>query len=82
MDSFALLASESLAASKTFFATITSLSELNFDSFCWYKQKSDFYKLWQQHKQLKNMETDEAWPDIYDEEHIHQIQFETTHKIL
>ena len=80
MDSFALLASESLAASKTFLQQL--LACLNFDSFCWYKQKSDFYKLWQQHKQLKNMETDEAWPDIYDEEHIHQIQFETTHKIL
>ena len=22
----------------------------------WYKQKSDFYELWQQHKQLKTME--------------------------
>ena len=26
----------------------------------WYKQKIDFYELWQQHKQLKTMEMSEA----------------------
>ena len=26
----------------------------------WYKQKSDFYEVWQQHKQLKTMEMSQA----------------------
>ena len=30
------------------------------DLFCWHKQKSDFYELWQQHKQLKTMDISEA----------------------
>ena len=34
-----------------------------------------------QHKQLKTMEMSEAWPDIYNEEYIHQFQSELTHKI-
>ena len=48
------------------FAMITSLTELqiqNLDSldlFCQYKEKKDFYELWQQHKQLKTMEMGEA----------------------
>ena len=28
-------------------------------------EKSDFYELWQQHKQLKTMEMSEAWPNIF-----------------
>ena len=28
-------------------------------------KKSDFYELWQQHRQLKTMEMSEAWADIY-----------------
>ena len=40
------------------------------DSFYWYKGKSAFYKLWQQHKQLKTMEMSEDWRDIYDETYI------------
>ena len=51
------------------------------DLFCWCKQKTDFYELWQQHKQLKTTEISEAWPDIYDEGCIHQLQPECTHKI-
>ena len=43
--------------------------------------KSDFYELWQQHKQLKTMEMSEAWPDIYNEGYIQEFQPETTHKI-
>ena len=31
------------------------------------KERSDFYELWQQQKQLKTMDMNEAWPDIYDE---------------
>ena len=27
----------------------------------------DFYELWQQHKCLKTNQTNEAWPDTYDE---------------
>ena len=55
------------------FATITSLSELYFSFrkfICWYELfllvRSDFYELWQQHKQLKITEMSEAGPDIYD----------------
>ena len=50
MDSFVLLAYESLAASRTLLQRL--LAYLNFtlfseDLFCWYKQKSDFSDLWQ-----------------------------------
>ena len=34
-------------------------------------KKSDFYELWQQHKQLKTMDMNEAWPDIFYERYIH-----------
>ena len=37
-----------------------------------FKIKSDFYELWEQHKQLKTMEMSEAWPDTYDEGYIHR----------
>ena len=30
-------------------------------------EKSDFYELWQQHKQLKTIEMSEAGPDTFDE---------------
>ena len=30
-----------------------------------YRQKSDFYELWQQHKKLKTVEVGEAWPDTF-----------------
>ena len=46
-----------------------------------YKWKSDFYALWQQHKQLKTMDMSEAWPDIFYEWYIHQFQSEPTHEI-
>ena len=66
MDSFVLLADASLAPSRTLLQQL--LACLNFtleseDLSFWYKQKSDFYELWQQHKQLKTMEMNEAWPD-------------------
>ena len=44
-------------------------------------KKSDFYKIWQQHKQLKTIEMSETWPDIFYEEYIHQFQHEPTYKI-
>ena len=44
-------------------------------------EKSDFYELWQQHKQLRTIEMSETWPDIYDEWYIHQFQPEPTLKI-
>ena len=34
-------------------------------------KRRDFYKLWQQHKQLKTMEKNEVWSDIYDEGYIY-----------
>ena len=36
-------------------------------------EKSDFYKLWQQHKLLKTMEMGEVWSDTYDEGYLHQF---------
>ena len=45
-----------------------------------YKQKNDFYELWQEHKQLKTMQMSEAWPDILYEVHMHQFQPVSTHK--
>ena len=44
-------------------------------------KNNDFYELWQHHKQLKTSEVSEAWPDIFNEGYIHQLQAETTHKI-
>ena len=63
MDSFVLLAYVSLAASRTLLQRL--LACLNFtleseDFSLWYKRKNDFYELWQQHKQLKTMEMNEA----------------------
>ena len=63
MDSFVLLAYASLAASRTLLQRL--LACLNFtleseDLSFWYKQKSNLYELWQQHKQLKTMEMSEV----------------------
>lgn len=33
-------------------------------------KKSDFCELWQRHEQLKSMEMNEVWPDIYDEGYV------------
>ena len=53
------------------FTTTTSMSELffRFRRFILLvqKKKSDFYELWQQHKQLKNIKMTEACPDTFDE---------------
>ena len=57
MDSFVLLAYASLAA----LGTLTSLSELSFRIRRFILlEKSDFYELWQQQKQLKTMEMSET----------------------
>ena len=84
MDSFVLLAYASLAALWTLLQWL--LAGLKFtleaeDLSFWYKQKSDIYELWQQHKQLKTMEMSETWPDIFYEGYIHQFQPGPTHKI-
>ena len=44
-------------------------------------EKSDFYELWQQQKQLKTMDMNEAWPDIFYEGYTHQFQPKPTNKI-
>ena len=70
MDSFVLLTYASLAASRTLWQRLLGCLNFTLDSedlFCWYKQKSDFYELWQQHKQLKTIKISEAWPDICNE---------------
>ena len=61
MDSFVLLAYASLAASRTLSQKLLACLIFSLDSedlSFWYK-KSDFYELWQQHKQLKIMEMSE-----------------------
>ena len=52
MDSFVLLAYASLPASKTLLQQLLACLKFTLDSedsFCWYKQKSDFYELWRNH---------------------------------
>ena len=44
-------------------------------------EKSDFYELRQQQKQLKTMEMSKAWPDIFYEGYIHQFQPESLTKL-
>ena len=63
MDLFVLLTYASLAASRTLWQRLLGCLNFTLDSedlFCWYKQKSDFYELWQQHKQLKTIKISEA----------------------
>ena len=84
MDSFVLFAYASLAVSRTLLQWILACLDFTLDSedlSYWYKQ-SDFYELWQQHKQLKTMETSEAWPDTLDEGYLYQFQPEATCEIL
>ena len=62
MNLFVLLAYASLAASRTLLQQLLAYLKFPLDSedlFHWYKQKRDFYKLWQQHKKLKAMEMSE-----------------------
>ena len=82
IDSFCFISICKFSSLKKPFATTTNLSKFTLDLedlFCWYKQKKQL--LWQQHKHLKTMEINEAWPDTYDEGNIHQFQPESTHKI-
>ena len=76
MDSFYLLAEASLAASKTLVQWLL-VPELyfRFGRFTLLVQtkRSDFYELWQEHKQLKTMEMSKAWPDIFIEGYIYNI---------
>ena len=67
MGSFVLLAYANLIASRILLQQLLAAMNFTLDSdgsSFWYK-KSDFYKLWQQHKQT--MEISEAWPDTFDE---------------
>ena len=62
MDFFVLLAYASLAASRALLQQL--LAYLNFtldsDDSVGINEKSDFYELWHQHKQLKTMEMSET----------------------
>ena len=63
MDSFVLVAYASLASSRTLLQRLLACLNVTLYSenlFCWYKRKSDFYGLWQQHKLLKTMEMSEV----------------------
>ena len=85
MDScFISIKQKSLAASRTLLQQLLACLNFTLDSerlFFWYKQKSDFYELWQQHKQMKTMEMSNAWPDSYIEGYIYIYISEPTHKI-
>ena len=51
------------AASRTLLQRLLACLNFTLDLenwFCWYKQKSDFYELWQQQKQLKSIEVSEV----------------------
>ena len=75
MDSFVLLAYASFAASRTFLQQLLASLNLRIRFILSLQtKKSDFYELWQQHKQLKIMVMSEAWPDISYEGYIHQFQ--------
>ena len=74
IDPFGLLAEASLAASRTLWWWLIVCLNFTLDTkalFCWYKQE-----LWQQHKQLKTVEMNDAWPNIYNAGYIHQLQHE------
>ena len=63
MDSFVVLAYASPAASRTLLQRLLACLNLTLESedlSFWHKHKSDFYELWQEHKQLKTMEMSEA----------------------
>ena len=71
MDSFVLLGYASFAASRTFLQQLLASLNLRIRFILSLQtKKSEFYELWQQHKQLKTM----AWPDISYEGYIHQFQ--------
>ena len=76
-----LLGYASLEASRTLLQKLLACLTFTLDSedlFYWYTWQSDFYGLWQQHKQLKTMEMKEAWPDTY----THWVLWCTMHKEL
>ena len=82
MDSFILLAYSSLTASRTFLQLQACLNyTLESEDLSFWYEKSNFYELWQQHKQLKTKKMSEALPDIFYKGYIHQFQPEPTHKI-
>ena len=83
-DKLCFISIYKLDSFKNPFARLLACLKWTLDSenlFCLYICKSNFYELWQQYNQLKTLEMSEAWPDIYDEEYIHQFQPETTPKI-
>ena len=59
MDSFVLLAYASLAASRAVLQRLLACLNFTLESEDT-NEKSDFYELWQQHRQLKTMEMNEA----------------------
>ena len=65
MDSFVLLAYASLAASRTLLQRLIACLNFTLESKDFYflfgtSEKRDFNELWQQHKQLKTVEMNEA----------------------
>ena len=73
IQSFVLLAFARFVASRTLLQWLVTCLNLALDAdftILLVKAKTDFHELWQQHKQLKIMQTSEDWPDIYDDEYI------------
>ena len=74
MDSFVLLAYASFAASGTLLQELLACmtfslesEDLSFGT----KEKSDLYELWQPQKQLKTLDMNEVWVDIFYEGYIY-----------
>ena len=63
VNPFVLVAYASSAGSRTLLQQLLACLNITLDSedlFCWYKQKSDFYELWPQHRLQKIMEMGEV----------------------
>ena len=84
MDCFVLLAYASLKLKEPFcndYYPVWTLLQIKKIYSVGTKKKSDFFELWQLHKQLKTMEMSQAWPNTFDKGYIHWLQPERTHKI-
>ena len=84
MGSFGLVAYASLEASRTLLQQLLACLNFTLDSEDLFylvdtNEKTDFYKLWQQHRQLKVMEMSEV--DLILRKRNIYINFEPTHKI-
>ena len=84
IDSFCFSSITKFGTIKTLFAKRFFAKRFS-DLFCWCKEGSNFFELWQQHNQLKTMEVNEILPDIYRDKYIYSnlnslIKFSTSNR--